>query len=401
MNRQFRLLQMLAFALIFAPSLSAQTEQTIYSFTGTTDGRNPLSSLVMDAAGNLFGTTFVGGAYGAGEVFELTPHSAGGWSESVIYSFTGGADGADPYFADVIFDASGNLYGTTVGGGSYNLGTVFKLTPTASGWSETVLYSFSGGLDGANPYAGLLFDTVGNLYGTTYSGGANSVGTVFELMQRTPGQWIEKVIHTFKGKDGNAPAGGLVFDHKGNLYGVTQGGGNQGFGVVFKLTPSAHAWTEEILYSFTGGRDGGFPYAERLVFDPSGHLYGTTEGGGAFQFGTVFRLSERGTGFWKEQVLYSFDGKVAANPWSGLVLDEQGNLYGTCANGNGETTVGAVFELIREPGKSWTETNLHLFTRQDGEFPEAALIRDAAGSLYGTTLLGGAYNTGVVFKVNP
>jgi uncharacterized repeat protein (TIGR03803 family) len=392
---------MLAFALIFAPSLSAQTEQTIYSFTGTTDGRNPLSSLVMDAAGNLFGTTFVGGAYGAGEVFELTPHSAGGWSESVIYSFTGGADGADPYFADVIFDASGNLYGTTVGGGSYNLGTVFKLTPTASGWSETVLYSFSGGLDGANPYAGLLFDTVGNLYGTTYSGGANSVGTVFELMHRTAGQWIEKVIHTFKVKDGNAPAGGLVFDHKGNLYGVTQGGGNQGFGVVFKLTPSAHAWTEELLYSFTGGRDGGFPYAERLVFDPSGHLYGTTEGGGAFQFGTVFRLSERGAGFWKEQVLYSFDGKVAANPWSGLVLDEQGNLYGTCANGNGETTVGAVFELIREPGKSWTETNLHLFTGQDGEFPEAALIRDAAGGLYGTTLLGGAYNTGVVFKVSP
>lgn len=401
MNRLSQSL-LLAVALTLAPALLAQTEETVYSFTGTADGGNPLSSLVMDAAGNLFGTTFVGGAFGAGEVFELTPSAGGGWAETVIYSFTGGADGANPYFADVIFDASGNLYGTTVGGGTHNLGTVFELSPTGSGWSESVLYSFSGGMDGANPYAGLLLDTAGNLYGTTYGGGAYSVGTVFELTQGANGQWTEKVIHTFNGQDGNSPAGGLVFDRKGNLYGVTLGGGDHGFGVVYKFTRGAgHAWTERILYSFTGGDDGGFPYAERLIFDHSGHLYGTTEGGGAFRLGTVFRLSPRGTGFWKERALYSFDGQVAANPYSGLVLDEAGNLYGTCANGNGETTVGAVFELIRESGGRWTEVNLHLFNRQDGEFPEAALLRDAAGGLYGTTLLGGAYNMGVVFKVSP
>ena len=193
MNHQNRVLIALC-VLTMATGLSAQTEQTLYNFTGTTDGGNPASSLMMDVKGNLYGTTFVGGAFGAGEVFELDPATG---VLTVLYSFTGGADGANPFFAEVVFDKSGNLYGTTVGGGTNKLGAVFELMPSASGWTETVLYSFAGGSDGANPYAGLLFDTAGNLYGTTYGGGKNTDGTVFELVHGKTGQWTERVHSQF------------------------------------------------------------------------------------------------------------------------------------------------------------------------------------------------------------
>jgi uncharacterized repeat protein (TIGR03803 family) len=399
MNRQIRLWWMLAVALAVVPGVGAQTEQTLYNFTGAWDGGDPLSSLVMDASGNLYGTTFVGGAHGAGEVFELSPNTSGGWTESVLYTFTSGADGANPYYADVIFDEAGNLYGTTVEGGAHNLGVVFELTPTGNGWSESVLYSFAGGNDGANPYSGLLFDPAGNLYGTTYGGGANSDGTVFQL-KHSHDQWTEQVIHTFDFTTGAFPVGGLVFDRRGDLFGTTQGGGASGAGVVFGLQRfKGNTWTGRVLHNFSGGTDGSFPYAERLIFDQAGSLYGTTEGGGINNYGVVFRLSPTIHG-WKEQVLYEFTGAVEANPFGGLVLDGSGNLYGTCASGNGVTTVGSVFELTPSAGGNYTETDLHLFTRTDGEFPEAALLLDKAGNLYGTTLLGGAGNTGVVFEMS-
>lgn len=396
-----KLLIILAFSSVLCAPLSSQTERTLYSFTGGADGDDPLSTLVMDTAGNLYGTTFVGGAYGAGEVFELSPGAAG-WTETVLYSFTGGADGAYPYYADVIFDGAGNLYGTTVQGGANNLGVVFELTPTASGWKESVLYSFRGAKDGANPYAGVAFDAAGNLYGTTYAGGTASVGTVFELSPAGNGTWTEKVIQTFNQNNGGSPAGGLVVDGKGNLYGLTPSGGSAGCGVVYKLARGANGtWTENVLHNFTGGGDGGFPYAERLIFDAAGNLYGTTYEGGAFQDGTVFRLWQNSAGQWKEQVLFSFEGNVAKNPNSGLILDPAGDLYGTTSNGNGESTVGAVFELTPGSGGRWTESNLHLFNRTDGEFPEGALVRDAAGNLYGTTWLGGASAQGAVFEITP
>lgn len=391
------LLVALVAAVQTAVPVWAQTETTLYSFTGLSDGGNPTSTLVMDAAGNLYGTTFVGGAHGAGAVFELSPEAGGSWTETVLYSFTGGLDGANPFYADVIFDRAGNLYGTTVEGGSFDQGTVFKLTPTASGWSESVLYNFAGGKDGAWPEAGLLFDGAGNLYGTTFIGGVYGEGTVFELIPVADGQWTESVIHTFNVADGAGPMGGLVLDGKGNLYGVA--GGSPG-GIAYELVPSSSGvWKEKILHAFTGGSDGNQPYIERLVFDRSGTLYGTTVGGGAFQRGVVFSLSPNAAGFWNERVLFSFEGNVAANPWSGVILDSKGNLYGTCANGNGEATVGAVFELSPGPGGRWTERNLHLFNRTDGQFPEAGLFRDAAGNLYGTTLQGGPSNMGVVYKV--
>jgi uncharacterized repeat protein (TIGR03803 family) len=390
-----------AITLLFAAPAGAQTGLTLYNFTGQGDGENPLSSLVMDGHGNLYGTTFVGGAHGAGEVFELSP-GGNGWTETVLYSFSGGLDGADPFYADVILDAEGNLYGTTAEGGTFNQGVVFKLSSTGSGWSESVLYSFAGGADGAQPYAGLVFDPAGNLYGTTSSGGVFGAGTVFELTPDTDGEWIETVIHTFNRKDGEGPIGGLVLDKAGNIYGVTQGGGVNNSGAVFELAPSSSGhWTEKILHSFTGGADGSYPYAERLIFDSLGNLYGTTNVGGAFNFGTVFSLSANAAGFWNERVLFSFEGNVAATPYSGLIIDAKGNLYGTCANGNGQTTVGAVFKLTPGVGGRWAEHNLHLFTREDGEFPEAGLFGDKAGNLYGTTLLGGSSNAGVVFEIKP
>jgi uncharacterized repeat protein (TIGR03803 family) len=392
MNRRLHFAFVVAVSLILASGLSAQTEQTLYSFTGAADGANPLSSLVMDSAGNLYGTAWLGGAYGAGDVFELSPSTGGGWTESVLYSFTGGADGANPFTADLIFDKAGNLYGTTTGGGAQGLGVVFELTPTSAGWTETVLHSFAGGIDGQNPYAGLVIDPFGSLYGTTYGGGAYGVGTVFQVKRGSGGQWTEKVIHTFDVKTGSDPVGGLVFDSKGDLFGTTQGGGAYKVGVVFALLYSGKdVWTARAIHNFTGGSDGGYPYAERLIFDKAGNLYGTTQGGGVNNWGVVFKLFQSSKG-WKEQLLYQFNGAV--------VMDGNGNLYGTCANGNMTTTVGSVFKLTPAGGGKYTETDLHLFTKVDGEFPYAALLRDKAENLYGTTDLGGASGMGVVFEVS-
>ena len=274
-----RLLATFLVASSLSAPLFAQNEQTLYNFSGT-DGNSPLSGLVMDAAGNLYGATFVGGAYGDGVIFEVSRDASGGWTETVIYNFTGGTDGGTPANGNMIFDAAGNLYGTTVNGGTHNLGTVFELTPSAAGWSESVLYSFRGIKDGANPYMGLVFDGKGNLYGTTYYGGTYDAGTVFELSRAGSGQWTEKVIHTFNVTNGIYVPGGLAIDGAGNLYGVAQNGGTYGVGVVYELSPGASgSWTGTILHEFTGANDGGYPYAERLLLDSSGNLYGTTQGG--------------------------------------------------------------------------------------------------------------------------
>jgi uncharacterized repeat protein (TIGR03803 family) len=392
----------LVITLMLPGALAAQTSETLYSFNGTSDGNDPLSSLVADASGNLYGTTFVGGPSGAGEVYELTPTPTGEWTETILYGFTGGTDGANPYYADVIFDTAGNLYGTTVSGGANNFGTVFKLAPTVNGWVESVIYSFGGGADGQNPYAGLLFDTAGNLYGTTNSGGAYGVGTVFELSPQAGGQWSERVLFTFDNKHGSSPVGGLVFNKHGHLLGAASSGGTRSNGVIYELAPQKDgSWTEKVLHNFTGGHDGGFPWAERLLIDANGHIYGTTQGGGALSAGTVFKLSPNSDGSWTESVLYSFDPTVLSNPYSGLTFDASGNLVGTCANGNGTTTVGGIFQLTKTKAGKWDESNLFLFSGANGEFPESALLLDQSGNLYGTTFQGGVSNSGVVFKVTP
>jgi len=268
------------------------TESTLYSFIGDRDGEYPYGGLVLDAAGNLYGCTIFGGVGTNGTVFKLT-HGASGWTEQILYQFSGGNDGAQPY-SPLIFDTAGNLYGTAQRGGAHALGTVFELKPTSGGgWSETTLYSFAGGTDAEFPTAGLVFDTAGNLYGTA-SGGVYAAGAIFKLTPQSGGGWTESVLYSFAGgTDGSIPAGSLVFDVADNLYGVTSEGGGtgcggSGCGTVFELSSST-GWTETILHSFRGGRDGEVPEAGPIL-DAAGNLYGTTDEGGADGAGIAFEV---------------------------------------------------------------------------------------------------------------
>jgi uncharacterized repeat protein (TIGR03803 family) len=366
------------------------------------DGAYPYGGLTRDAAGNLYGTTAGGGFFGNGVVFGLSP---GGGGEFLLYEFLGG-NGSGPY-AGLISDAAGNLYGTTVGGGASGNGVVFKLSPPES---ETVLYSFTGAADGRNPYAGLIRDAAGNLYGTTFYGGTensacrNGCGVVFKV---SPSE-SETVLHSFTGgTDGTNPQAGLTRDAAGNLYGTTVGGGAFGAGVVFELIRCDSAPTGydfKVLYSFTGGADGGNPYAG-LIRDAAGNLYGTTAGGGVGS-GTVFKLIPCDSGY-ELKVLHSFTGADGATPVAGLIRDAAGNLYGTTLHGGTEDSAceygcGVVFKL----SPAGTETVLHSFTLADGANPYAGLIQDAAGNLYGTAAYGGisvndVSSAGVVFRLAP
>jgi uncharacterized repeat protein (TIGR03803 family) len=396
------------------------TLTTLYSFGGGSDGAES-ASLIADASGNLYGTTTSGGT-GSGTVFMLTPPTMSGrpWTETVLYTFAGGSDGANP-IVGLIADTSGNLYGTTTSGGSTGNGTVFKLTPpTTSGgpWSETVIWSFTAS-DGAQPFAGLIADVSGNLYGTTYAGGLPFVdglrpnwGKVFRLTPPTTsgGPWTETVLYTFAGgSDGANPLGGLIADASGNLYGTTLFGGT-GKGTVFKLTPpttSGGPWTETVLYTFTGPPDGANPRGN-LMFDVAGDLYGTTLWGGTGN-GTVFKLTPPTTSGrpWTETLLYTFaGGSDGGQPFGGLIADGSGNLYGTTSGvgryGTVSTSNGTVFKLTPPTtnGGPWTETVLWSFTSgSDGGYPEGGLIAaDASDELYGTTLWGGA-GYGTVFRL--
>lgn len=239
---------------------------------------------MFDPSGNLYGTTQNGGVGGFGAVYKLTP-AGGSWTESVLYSF-GDLQGKFP-LAGVIFDNAGNLYGTTSSGGDFGFGTVYQLTNSGSGWTQNTLHSFSGGSDGAFPWGGLLYDNAGHLYGTS-SGGNGGAGTVFELTFSN-GNWTYRVIHNFNGNDGQSPVDSLVMDGSGNLYGTAQNGGAFGFGSVFELTPSGGSWIFTSLHDFDGS-DGSNPYGN-LTLDSAGDLYGTTFGGGTEGNGTVFEIT--------------------------------------------------------------------------------------------------------------
>jgi uncharacterized repeat protein (TIGR03803 family) len=273
------------------------TESTLYTFPDTgTHGTQPYGSPTFDSAGNIFGTTYIGGAYGTndsgGTVYELSPKADGGYSERVVHSFGNGTDGSLPY-AGVTLDSAGNIYGTTVLGGTAGSGTVFELVRQPGGaYREKILHNFSGGVDGADPYCGLIFDSAGNLYGTTQGGGSG--GVAFELIPQANGSWKEKPLHSFgNGTDGSEPynTGTLIFDASGNLYGTTFFGGTQNAGTAFELSPKAGGgWTERTLHNFGASGDGNGPLAG-LAFDASGNLYGTTEGGGSSEEGTVFVIT--------------------------------------------------------------------------------------------------------------
>jgi uncharacterized repeat protein (TIGR03803 family) len=324
-------------------------EKVLHSFGHGEDGVFPASGLIFDATGNLYGTTYRGGIHNAGTVFELKPNGSGGWTDLLLHSFATNPDGQEPW-AGVIFDAAGNLYGTTLAGG-VGAGTVFRLTPIWGGnWTERPLYTFDvhGDPDGQQLWAGLIFDASSNLYGTTSQGGGDlSVGTVFELTPNSDGSWAEIQLYSFgNSPDGANPVSGVIFDGSGNLYGTTSAGGTYGFGTVFELTPNGGGgWTETILHRFGNGTDAAQPLYGSLIFDAAGNLYGTTRAGGTYSTGTVFELTPNGSGSWTETVLYSFgNGTDGSSPFGSLTFDAVGNLYGTTEVG-GTYDLGTVFEL--------------------------------------------------------
>lgn len=384
---------------------AAAKEKVLYTFTVGVDGWFPNSALILDNAGNLYGTTPGGGAYGEGNVFELTS-SGSGWTETILYGFTGPPnDGSDPTGL-LVWDENGNLFGVTGGGGASNAGTVFELSPASGGgWTESTLYAFSGGSDGGYP-AGLIPDGKGNLYGITHSGGNASCncGVVFELKQ-SKGSWIEIVLHSFPGlPDGLGPIG-LAFDNAGNLYGTTLLGGAYNAGSVFQMRHLGRHWKESVVHSFTGGADGYLPLAGVIV-DQTGNLYGTTnEGGGEGcqnGCGLVFKLKHMSNGKWKELVLHRFkdNGHEGIYPGAALIFDNKGNLYGTTLGG-GAYGNGTAFELMQNFDGTWVQTVIETFIdRSRGSMPNA-LVLGQDGYLYGSTYDGGAYDVGLVFQLSP
>ncbi|MFY9645843.1 MAG: choice-of-anchor tandem repeat GloVer-containing protein [Terriglobales bacterium] len=380
---------LLILALAARPALAQET--VLYNFTNTPDGATPNSRLTSDAAGNLYGTTEYGGL-GYGTVFELSPDEGGGYTETVLYTFTGAPDGANPTYSNVIFDSLGNLYGTTWNGGANGYGTVFELSPVGASWTESILWNYQNSPDGANPLNDLIMDAAGNLYTMTYEGGGTA-GTVFELspngnggwngqviygvdtdysgiaidalgnlyfsagnslyklVPNGNGGWSATVIHSFAGgtKDGVNPEGTVVIDSQGDVYGTTPSGGTKNMGVVYKLSPvltgkKKGTYTQKLLYSFKGGKDGATPYAG-ITFDSAGNIYGTTTAGGKSSDGTVFELvAPVGTGAYKEKILASFDGTDGSQPYNSLILDSLDNVYGTTVSG-GTSNVGVVFEV--------------------------------------------------------
>jgi uncharacterized repeat protein (TIGR03803 family) len=388
---------------VFVPfSATAQTLKVLYEFKGGKDGLEPSGGLVRDAAGNFYGTTISGGGSmncheGCGTVYKLDTHG----KETILYKFEGTSDGQYPW--PVVVDKTGNIYGTTFQGGISNCenygscGVVYKLEP---GGKFTVLHAFKGESykDGANPESGLVMDSAGNLYGTTVDGGTPEgcpnwyplgCGTVYKI--DTHGK--ETILHYFDGEDGQNPSAGLILDPQGNLYGSTLNGA-YGFGTIFKLSPEGK---ETVLHSFTGNLpDNGYPY-DGLARDIAGNLYGTTEWHpfGSNVYGTVFKLSPKGV----LTTLVEFDLVDGGYPLSGLIRDSEGALYGTTVYGGNcrYNGCGTVFEV----DKNGDETVLYNFhTGPDGHAPSGILLRDQAGNLYGASQ-GGTHHGGVIYKITP
>jgi len=396
---------------IFVTEASAVSvkETVLYDFGCGSDACGPVGTLVRDGAGNLYGVSNEGGnpscgyGSGCGAVFELSPNGTGGWIEKVLYAFNGGSDGAFPY-AGVILDATGNLYGTTTGGGSTQCGfgggcgTVYKLSQSGGLWTETVLHSFIGGSDGAFPQAALVFDKAGDLYGTASAGGSETCGgygcgVVFELTP-TSGGWTENVLYSFIYPVWQ-PTSGLVFDYLGDLYGTTLNSVYGEWGAVFRLIPSTSGWTEETIWSFTQGSYGCFPNG---VIVHGRALYGTTAGCGENNVGTAFELTPA-IGNWNLHLIHAFTGGNDGGEPSAALTGSQTYLYGATSFG-GYYQKGAVFALVPAENGDWTETVLYNFTGgSDGSNPDTPLLL-GSGSLTGfanTPAPGG----GLIYQITP
>jgi uncharacterized repeat protein (TIGR03803 family) len=395
---------------VFKLSLSSDGwRETKQNFL-TSDGMAPDGGLISDGAGNLYGATASGGTHESGSVFELSPVADGAWRRRILHSFAGEVDGEQPS-APLLLDDAGNIYGTTFEGGSADVGVVFELSPASGGtWSEKILHVFQGP-DGSYPVGGLAFDAVGNLYGTTEEGGAACCGTVFELSPAADGTWTHMILHNFVGgaDDGQVPLAGVILDSAGNIYGTTATGGfaGGGFGVVFEMSPgSGGTWTEHILHRFTGS-DGWSPQAG-VILDQAGDLYGTTYWGGSSGCGNgcgvVFKLSPATGNRWKETIIRKLD-PILANPQSSLVFDVGGSLYGVASNRDSEcpSSCGAIFELVPTEGEGWWKAiTLYSFTGgRDGSYPAGPLLLDTAGNLYGGAFYGGPAGDGIIFEITP
>lgn len=395
----------------------ASTETVLWSFnTSNGNAGNPFAdNLVFDGL-NFYGVTWEGGETagclnGCGTVFRLSPDSNGGWNETVLYSFNpiNGNDGSNP-LGGLVRDEKGNLYGATYyGGGStscYNgCGTVFELIPSPNGWTEAVLYRFTGGTDGNYPYSTLTMGRNGSLYGTTYGGGGtSSLGTVFKLSPSDNGGWTLTTLHAFTNTpDGSHPEGPVTTDNVGRLFGTTSQGGAYGYGGVYQVQCLKSSCDTSILHDFNG-TDGASPAWVALIFDQAGNLYGTTENGGTNNTGTVWELTYSSiTHTYSEQVLYSFGpqhGLDGNYPWAGVTMGADGHLYGTTSQG-GTDNWGAVFELVLNKTGDWKENILYSFTgSQDGGQPGGSLLR-VCHRLFGIADGGGTDFTGVVFEVAP
>ena len=412
------------------PSGGQWSFSTVSAFADS-DGTYPLTAVVTDSKGNLYGTTAYGGNFGIGAVYEVTPASGGLWNEKMIYSFPSGGHGIGGPFrpstlpSPLIVDSAGNLYGEAEAGGDKNAGMVYELSPAANGtWTETTLYSFPSGVGGNGPSGGLVMDQSGNLYGTTEYGGLgvqgaqqSGNGIVFELIRGQNGAWSKKTLYQFAGypTDGSQSTASLIFDSAGSLYGTTTAGGNGtctntkgtivGCGTAFELSPVSGGWHETVLHSFLGSpQDGQSPLAG-LVFDKSGNLFGTTIWGGTGYDGTVFELSPATGGGWSESVLFEFpDPNSQGAPYGNLIFDASGNLYSTTSSTSNFPLEGSVFELSPSSSGGWNYTTLYDFTNLSLGSPEAGVIFGPKGYLYGTTSNGGMGSnpyTGIVFAVAP
>ncbi|MBV8532084.1 MAG: hypothetical protein JO104_12270 [Candidatus Eremiobacteraeota bacterium] len=382
-------------------------ETILYNFRGRPDGWDPDAGLVFDNSGALYGTTLIGGKcsgfyYGCGTVFKLTP-SGSHYVESVIYRFAGGNDGEAPA-APVVVDSSGRVFGTTyAGGGSEGRGTVFMLTPSGSGYAETVIHSFSGyPRDGTNPFSGLAIDRAGNIFGTAQTGGSHDAGVVFELSPSGSG-YTETIVHNFGGPgDGSIPMAAVTLGTHGVIYGVA--------GAIFKLTPSGSGYAESILYRLRGGIDGK-DTTGTLLLGKDGALYGTAQGGGPGKGGTVFRLTPEGSKY-AFTVLHHFGihgGRFArgAFPQAGVISDSTGSLYGTTYNGGNWGCslggCGVVFKLTPSKKGYFEEILWSFHNNGDGNLPFGGVVEDSHGTLYGTTGFGGqtagTHFYGTVFRI--
>lgn len=397
------------FAAVGAGAVSTETPIVRFNIT---NGFRPITGLISDTQGNLYGTTVGGGSgpcllRGCGVVFELSKGSNGTLTEKTIYAFKGDKIGdTDTPESNLIFDAKGNLFGATGPDYSGYFGAIYELTPGAGGvWTEKILYRFT--QDASYPGLQLAFDSKGNLYGTAIDGNLN--GIVFQLSPQSDGAWKESVLCTFEDNNvTDSPWGGVVLDGKGNIYGTTQRGGNFDRGTVYKVSPEkGGSWKKTTIYNFMEQGDGAYPTAP-LTIDANENLFGTTFAGGTDSYSVVFELSPSGS-TWNETVLYTFDA-YGYGP-SGVVFDKKGNLYGITANGGNGCNYpgcGTVFKLTPQAGGTWRKTTLHNFeSADDGSaaeevYPAGVLLDPATGYIHGTTQYGGGrYGYGTVFELKP